>query len=154
MNPLILFIIVIYGGGNSEGTPRFHVPPIPPQWELAEVMALECNFGDPKCGILVGKTVLNRKKIVEAKIGRKVSIREITETPWQFTSIHRRRIPSQKAMDFFLPLAEGLLHEGTHYALCSVIKSKQWGRIGTKEGYFATSDGHCWIKRPMPFPLP
>ena len=135
---------------------------------MALTLAVECNKGDAVCARYVAAVILGRRWQASDTAATEFTVREIVETPEQFSGIWsspllREPVELAVRMAFFRPIAAAAINgeqDGktpltTHYARKEALPKKPWGRAALKKGgIIYLSDGHGFVPGLLPFRLP
>lgn len=135
---------------------------------IAATLAVECNKGDAVCAEHVAAVILGRRWQASDTAGVEFTVREIVETPAQFSGIWsspllRNPIELAVRMAFFRPIAaaaingelDGKMPFMAHYARKEALPKKPWGRAAIRKGgVIYLPDGHGFVPGLLPFRLP
>jgi hypothetical protein len=155
-----------YGqGGGEDAADRGFVEAVE---AMAATLAVECYKNDEICAEYVSNVILWRRLLASDTAGVEFSVRQIVETPKQFSGLKLSpllRDPVEMAvrMAFFRPIAADAINGGldgkypsmTHYARREAMPKTAWGRAALKkEKLIHSRDGHVFVVGPLPFRLP
>lgn len=155
-----------YGqGGGAGAADRGFVEAVE---AIAATLAVECYKNDKICAEYVSNVILWRRLLASDSAGVEFSVRQIVETPMQFSGLKLSpllRDPVEMAvrMAFFRPIAADAINGGldgkyppmTHYARKEAMPKTAWGRAALKkEKLIYLRDGHVFVVGSLPFRLP